>query len=622
MKFSSVKGQSGRIVHEILAAFRNSWKAFLTIHVAANVTLALALTPVYSLLTGWLLVASGEVALTDADILFFALSPAGLVILVVLAAMAATLLVYELSALFITAFRAEQGKRVVLARLGRYLLERALPLFRLAVRFVLITFVAMAPFLAVIGAIYYVFLSEFDINYYLAERPPVFLWSVAAAGLILLAMAWVLLRVFASWVMALPLVLIERVSPTRALIASRTLTKDIRRQVMLALLAWAAVNAGLLSLSGLLLDQGVNLVLLLSGDSLTRMVYLMGGLLLLWSLINFGITLCGNAVLVLLVLRLYRRMFPDSRGAALERLMPRRIARSIKVSGKILVACFLLISVSAGLVLARAVEKLESGNDMLVIAHRGASIDAPENTLAAMEVAIRQGADYVEIDVQETAEGEIVVIHDRDLMKVGGSPMRVWDAPLRDLQSVDVGSWVHPKFSDQRVPTLQELLAVCRDRVRVNIELKYYGQERRFEERVVQIVRDMSMEDQIVAMSLDLNGIAKLRQLAPDWTIGLLSSVALGDVTRLDMDFYAVNGRFATRKFVRTVHRRRGQVLVWTVNDPVQMAAMMGKGVDGIITDLPGLAVDVLAQRAELQPHERFLLQFAALLGGRIVADQ
>ena len=136
---------------------------------------------------------------------------------------------------------------------------------------------------------------------------------------------------------------------------------------------------------------------------------------------------------------------------------------------------------------------------------------------------------------------------------------------------MDVGSWVHSKFSDQRVPTLQELLALCRDRIRVNIELKYYGQEQRFEERVVQIVRDMGMEDQVVAMSLNPRGVAKLRQLAPDWKIGLLSTVALGDVTRLDMDFYAVNGRFASRRFVRTVHRRGGQVLVWTINDPVQI---------------------------------------------------
>jgi glycerophosphoryl diester phosphodiesterase len=509
-----------------------------------------------------------------------------------------------------------------MSRLGRYLLERAWPLFRLAVRMVLSAVLAAAPFLAVIGAIYYVFLTEFDINYYLAEHPPVFLWSIAAAGLILLAMVWVLLRVFASWVMALPLVLIERAAPAAALAASRNLTRDIRWPVALVLLAWAAINAGLLTLSGLLLDQGADLVLMLSGDSLTRMAYLMGGLLLLWSLINLGITLFGNAVLVLLVLRLYRRMFPDSRGAGLERLMPRRIARSIKVSGGLILAGFLLVAVGAGLVLNRMAKKLGAGGDPLVIAHRGASFDAPENTLAAVEEAIRQGADYVEIDVQETAEGNIVVIHDRDLMKVGGSPLRVWEAPLRELQSVDVGSWANPKFSDQRVPTLPELLTLCRDRVRVNIELKYYGREQRFEERVVQIVRDMRMEDQVVVMSLSPDGLAKLRQLAPDWRIGLLSSVALGDISRLGLDFYAVNGRFATRSFVRSVHRRRGQVLVWTINDPVQMAAMMGKNVDGIITDLPGLAVDVLAQRTELQPYERFMLQFAALLGGQIGSEQ
>jgi len=187
---------------------------------------------------------------------------------------------------------------------------------------------------------------------------------------------------------------------------------------------------------------------------------------------------------------------------------------------------------------------------------------------------------------------------------------------------VDIGSRFDAKFSAERVPTLQQLLETCRGRIGVNIELKYYGQETRFEERVVRIVEAMNMQDDIVAMSLNYAGVQKLRSLRPDWTIGLLSSVAIGDLTQLDADFFAINGRFASRRFIRHAHDRERGTLVWTINDPVQMSAMMSKGVDGIITDRPGLANEVRAQRGKLSVVERFMIQFASLFGGRIKTVQ
>ena len=232
-----------------------------------------------------------------------------------------------------------------------------------------------------------------------------------------------------------------------------------------------------------------------------------------------------------------------------------------------------------------------------------------------MELAIEQGADWVEIDVQETRDGEVVVIHDSDLKKIGGSGLRVYESSLLDLQSVDIGSWKDPSFSDQRVPTLQQVLELCKNRISVLIELKYYGPEERLEERVVQIVEAAGMQDQIVVMSLSYPGIVRMKSIRPEWDVGLLSSVAIGDITRLEVDFFAVNANFANRAFIKRVHKRQSKVLVWTVNDPVSMSAMMSRGVDGIITDKPGLASAVRSQRNELDTHERIMIQLASLIG-------
>jgi glycerophosphoryl diester phosphodiesterase len=250
-----------------------------------------------------------------------------------------------------------------------------------------------------------------------------------------------------------------------------------------------------------------------------------------------------------------------------------------------------------------------------IIAHRGASAVAPENTLAAIEQALEQGTDWVEIDVQETADGEVVVIHDRDLKKIGGVALNVYDSSLKQLQSVDIGSWFSSQYSDQRIATLEQVLRLCKGRAKVNIELKYYGHEQQLEQRVADIVEAIGMEQDIVLMSLSYEGISRMRTLRPQWTLGLLSSVTAGDLSGLELDFYAINGGFANRALIRKAHDNGRQVFVWTINDAVGMSKMMSRGVDGIITDEPGLARSVLEQRAALSSGERLLIELATLFG-------
>jgi glycerophosphoryl diester phosphodiesterase len=149
----------------------------------------------------------------------------------------------------------------------------------------------------------------------------------------------------------------------------------------------------------------------------------------------------------------------------------------------------------------------------------------------------------------------------------------------------------------------------------VLIELKYYGHSQRLEERVVGLVEAAGMADQVMVMSLSHEGVRKIRQLRPDWKVGLLSSVAVGNVTKLDLDFLGLNARTTSRKLVRQAHKRGVQVHVWTVNDPVDMSTMLGRGVDGLITDHPALAREVLEERADASIGEKLLIDLAGVLG-------
>jgi len=613
----------GTHVAEILSTIRQHWRIFLGIHIAANLLSLAVLTPLYTLLTGWLILASGDAALTDEDILLFALSPLGLLIVLIVTALYLTLMVFEQSALFLAAYRLTGGQRTNLVALSRHLLQRAWAIFLFALRTIGLASLLIVPVLLASAWIVGRYLSEYDINYYLAEKPPELWLAAGAIVACLLLTLWPMMGVLARWFIGLPPLLVAEDKPGAAFRRSLSVSPSVRLRVALIFMAWIGLNAILLGAVGLMFDFAAGLAIRIAGDSLQVLVYFMGVLLLLWLLTTLFATFFTSTILALAMLLLNKKIFPEDGGKHLDqRPVPQSAQTTVRVSWLALAGILLAALVSSGFVILAIANQADTGQSTEIIAHRGASADAPENTLAAIEEAIRQGADWVEIDVQETREGQIVVIHDRDLMKVGGVAITARDAPLAELQNVDIGSWFGDHFSGERVATLAQLLDLCKGRVKVVVELKYYGGEVRFEERVIEIIESRNMQDRVVLMSLSYAGVEKLNALRPDWNVGLLSSVVIGNISRLNADFFAVNGRLATRGFIRSVHDRKHKVLVWTINDPAEITAMISKGVDGIITDRPGLAKSIREQRAGLEAHELLIIRLASLLGGRVETEQ
>jgi glycerophosphoryl diester phosphodiesterase len=258
-------------------------------------------------------------------------------------------------------------------------------------------------------------------------------------------------------------------------------------------------------------------------------------------------------------------------------------------------------------------DNIRTNDNVMIIAHRGASGAAPENTLASIRQAIKDGADWIEIDVQETADGEVVVFHDGDFMRQSNVNLKIWDATVTDIAEIDIGSWFDAKFSSERTPTLRAVLDEARDKAKVLIELKYYGHDKKLEERVVQIVENAKMTPEIAVMSLKYDGVRKLRALRPNWEAGVLIAKSLGSPTKLDAEFLAVHVNMATGAFIRSTHQADKQLMVWTVNDAISMSRLISLGVDGVITDEPALARRVLAEREDMNAAERLLLHVVAL---------
>src|SRR5262249_23806418 len=129
-----------------------------------------------------------------------------------------------------------------------------------------------------------------------------------------------------------------------------------------------------------------------------------------------------------------------------------------------------------------------------VTAHRGHSRAAPENTLSAIRKAIASGADYAEVDVQQTADGVVVLLHDSDLKRWAGDPRRVGELPFDEVRKLDVGNWFGPAFVGERVPTLAEVIGLYRGRIKLNVELKVYGPDQRLALEVARLLREHDFE--------------------------------------------------------------------------------------------------------------------------------
>lgn len=243
-----------------------------------------------------------------------------------------------------------------------------------------------------------------------------------------------------------------------------------------------------------------------------------------------------------------------------------------------------------------------------IIAHRGYSGVSPENTRTAFENAIDIGADMIELDVQLTRDGEVVVFHDDTLSRITGYEGAAADYSLEELQQMDAGMWFAPDYEGERIPTLAEVLELVRDSdLNIYLELKDIGAVEGFEEAVLDVVREYDMQDRCLMASFQYEYLKHFKEL--DEGIQVLFNTSSGSLTlpeEFPADYYGVNAGAITGDLVEAIHSSGGQVYTWTVNTPIQMFTVSAMGVDGIVTNNPGLA------KVALQPEYGYLSEHYA----------
>lgn len=236
----------------------------------------------------------------------------------------------------------------------------------------------------------------------------------------------------------------------------------------------------------------------------------------------------------------------------------------------------------------------------IVIAHRGASSFAPENTLASVKKAIELGADMIEVDVHLSKDNKLIVCHDANLKRTTGKDLLIKNASYNEIQKLDAGTWFSKEFIGEKIPLLEEVINTVNGKCKLLIEIKKGSKEYPgIEQLVIELIKNLNAESfcfmhtfaqaavftwsafnsNVPVSYLKVSGPFKI------WTNKLMHSRLASDSVNCYSNNYYY--RFVTKRFVKKVHKHNQKIFVWTVNNKRAMKRMVKAGVDGIITNDP-----------------------------------
>lgn len=246
------------------------------------------------------------------------------------------------------------------------------------------------------------------------------------------------------------------------------------------------------------------------------------------------------------------------------------------------------------------IAEIYADSDVQITSHRGYSDVAPENTIPAFEAAIAAGADCAELDVQMTSDGVVVLTHDTNLDRTTGCHANVYDLTYAEVAALDAGSYYSEAFAGTRIPTLDEVIKICKGRMRLNIEIKSNEHTPTLAAETVRIIEENDFAGECVVTSLSYDTLEAVKAADPDIKTGYIMPLALGNYYDLPaVDFYSLEGTFVTSDVVWQAHMRGKTVSVWTMDREDDITSMINLGVDDLITDDPVTARQLVNEHLE-----------------------
>ncbi len=299
--------------------------------------------------------------------------------------------------------------------------------------------------------------------------------------------------------------------------------------------------------------------------------------------------------------------------------LPKRILRRILrpevwVLAVLTVICCIYIQKTYNGEFNRNVDVLHT---MEVTAHRGASRYYPENTMASFSGAVSQGADWLELDVHQSRDGRIFVMHDANFKRTCGVNAYSWELTGCQIRQLDAGSFFGKTYSGEQIPFLSEVIDLAKKKhVKLNIEIKPSEQEATLEQDLVALIEEKGFEDSCVVTSQYYDSVKKVHDLNDSIKTVYVMGLAYGNISKLEAaDAFSVRHSSINTRLVEKVHASGKEIYAWTVDTREDIDAMLECGVDNIITDDVPLAKARIQASITSDPIEAYTHLLERLLG-------
>lgn len=241
--------------------------------------------------------------------------------------------------------------------------------------------------------------------------------------------------------------------------------------------------------------------------------------------------------------------------------------------------------------------KLYNLSGIKIIAHRATYYNEPENSLAGIRSCINYKVDYAEIDVQETKDGTVILMHDYNLKRLTGLNKKVSDLDYNQIKKLNIHSHVFQSLGYEKIPTLNQVVTSSKGKLNLIIEIKPYGNTNDLTKKVVAIMEKNDIVKNSMIHSLSYGILLNVKRLDPNITTGYIVTNPIKNLNLMNVDFFSIKQNMLNPNLIKTIHQSHKRVFVWTVDSSSNIKNAINLNIDGVITDKPETLKNLLNEK-------------------------
>ncbi|KEI00799.1 glycerophosphodiester phosphodiesterase [Clostridium botulinum] len=586
---------------KIIEDFKFGWSQFLKYELATKLILTILIMPIFSFSISLLMKNKGASVLANSQILKFGLSKQGVLSLAILYMMAVFVILIEIGGLIVIGSSLIATKREYrfYSILG-FCLKKIPKFIGIGGIYAVLFYVAFINFIG---------MQDYSVFGISLELPGFIQTYIDESTLLLaieLGIVLLIIFLFIRWIFTFHFIILENKSSREALkeswlLVRKNFKKVIKYFITIFILTTILIFIAYFSWSTII----YKLINTFNYNSYWERVFIIA-VILIRKFIGFLVFFIFSPLQIHWITRLFYSLRKENNNESsisniklkekpsiLNRLFFRK---KIIICFSILVV--VLLSVMIGFI---ADDNLDIIQNVKVTAHRGNTLNDPENTLASIKSAIDCKADFAEIDVVQSKDSKVFLSHNFNLKKSTGVDENSWNLSYDDVKKLDGG------VITNRMPLLEEAIKLSKGKIKLNIEIKANENEKDIVKNVVKIIEKENFIESCVVTSLDYDTLQKVKKLNPRIKIGYIIYLAKGNVEKLNTDFYSVEESLVSEDLISKAHSMGREVHVWTVNNECNMDKFIELGVDNIITDESEILIQRLKDIKRDSPFKRFL---------------